>query len=244
MIRAFAILAGCLSFFASPPAPEPPESLEELMSWLQAIPTYPQARRQNPEASVRRHDVTIFRFDRLPWETVEFAAIASGKYAPNPHGSYAVQLPVSCHPDGAPAIESRQAWYVFVAGQLTSFDHYEIGENCEVVSSFGRSGSLEDDIDFLRYLRVRHHPVRPYGACEAIDVYERALAYAAVKRWDEARAVMGFADRTAPVTPDGRVAAAATKPQCSKTAQRLRARVRRQLEQAPAVAGPVWPGMP
>ncbi len=191
----------------------------------------------SPETRVRRHDIEVFRYDRLPWEPIDSDAILSGEYAPTSDASYGVRVGVYCWWDEEPSVggsrtESRVLWYVVAGGRLRSWDHFDFDptQGCAPRASFHRGDDV--DLDFVIDLRRDPGLIEHRRTCPSVEAYGRALAYVDARRTQEARALLAFGDRTVELDARGDVVRAATGLACIEPARALRRRLRQRL--------PVW----
>ena len=218
--------------------PSPRATLADVVRFLDAIPSESwRERPYTPENRVRRHEIQVLRFDVLPWEEIDPAAVLSQEYAAVAEARYGVRVGVSCwweDEGGARESESRVLWYVVAGGRLRSYDHFAFDpeRGCAPGLAF-RRGS-EADLDFVIALRGGDACCVSYGrTCPSVEAHERGLAYVAAGRLEEAAALLAFGDAFLGLDAKGEVVSAATERRCLQAARKSR----RALHERVAVGG-------
>jgi hypothetical protein len=163
--------------------PAPPvagDSLEKTLASLQTAPEGPF------RVSVR--ELRLLRVDVEPWEILSDVAGTDAS-------TIAVIADRRCR--GRQGIHffssERVSWYIFVAGGLVSYDHFEFDDACEP-----RNHYLPSQIEFLtteqaliRYAASRY----PESAPTTEELLGKGLALVSVDRLPDARRMLRKADR-------------------------------------------------
>jgi hypothetical protein len=137
-------------------------------------------------------ELRVLRIDTLPWVTTEVDAVLAG----SDHPDLGAVVQRRCR--GRKGIDffasERVSWYVFVAGELVSYDHFEFGESCEPENHYLPSPAPQVGIErtLLRYAATR------YPASAAPTTAERlskGLALVSADRLPDAEQMLQKADR-------------------------------------------------
>ena len=88
----------------------------------------------------------------------------------------------------------RASWYVFEAGQLHAFDHYEFGDGCGAHNVFRPSPPAEvaRERTLVRFVAQRY----PRARGTVVEGMEKGLAFVEVGRLDDAEAQYDAGTRT------------------------------------------------
>lgn len=166
--------------------PGPPlagDSLEKTLATLQAGTEGP--------ASVSIRELRLLRVDLEPWETVSADTALAGSEAQR----IALIAPLDCR--GRRGIHffslERVPWYIFAAGELVSFDHFEFDEACQPRNHYLASSAeyLATERALVRYAASRY----PESAPTAEEMLGKGLALVAADRLAEAKRMLRRADR-------------------------------------------------
>jgi hypothetical protein len=167
----------------TPAPPQAGDSVEETLASIHARPEGPF------DVSVR--ELRLLRVDTAPWEPLGADAAAAGSEA---QGIGAI---VHRRCKGRQGIRffgsERVSWYVFVAGKLVSYDHYEFGESCEPESHYLPSPAehVETERALIRYAASRY----PESAPTTAERLGKGLALVSAKRLPDAKRMLRSADR-------------------------------------------------
>ncbi len=166
--------------------PRPPlagDSLEETLASLQTGPEGPF------EVSVR--ELRVLRVDVEPWETLSVDSAVAGPEAQ----IIAVIADRRCK--GRQGIRffgsERVSWYLFVAGGLVSYDHFEFGEACEPRNHYlpSRAEHLATERALIRDAARRY----PESTPTTEEMLSRGLALVSAGRLPDAERMLRSADR-------------------------------------------------
>jgi hypothetical protein len=159
------------------------DSLEQTLALLQTKPEDPF------EVSVL--EFRVLRADVEPWETLSVdSAIATPEAQ-----IIALIAPQRCK--GRRGIHffgsERVSWYIFVAGGLVSYDHFEFGEACEPANHYlpSRGEQLATERALVRYAASRY----PESAPTTEEMLGKGLALVSAGRLPEAERLLRSADR-------------------------------------------------
>ncbi len=166
--------------------PAPPvsgDSFEETLASVHAEPGDPL------QVSVR--ELRVMRVDVEPWEVLDPDSAAKG-----PEGQ---TLAMIAHRRckgrrGLEFFESeRVSWYVFVAGKLVSYDHFEFDGDCEPRNHYAPSGAerLETERALLRYTARAY----PESASTTAERIRKGMALVSADRLADAERVLRSVDR-------------------------------------------------
>lgn len=166
--------------------PAPPvtgDSFEETLASIHAGPGDP--------LSVSVRELRVMRVDVEPWEVVEPDSVADGPEEQT--------LGMIAHRrcKGRKGIEffgsERVSWYVFVAGKLVSFDHFEFGAECAPENHYAPSAAehLATEQALLRYAS-RAYPESVPTTAERIG---KGVALVSADRLADAERMLRHADR-------------------------------------------------
>jgi len=200
------------------------DSLEQTLASLQTKPEGP--------FEVSLLELRVLRVDVEPWETL---SVDSAIAAPEAQ-IIALIAPQRCK--GRQGIHffgsERVSWYIFVAGGLVSYDHFEFGEACEPANQYlpSRGEHLATERALVRYAASRY----PESAPTTEEMLGKGLALVPAGRLSEAKRMLRSADRKIDFMP----AKIETSPQEDREAleeeeKRLRA-MRAKLSRAIAAA--------
>jgi len=123
------------------------DSLEETLASIQARP--------EGASNVSVRELRLLRVDVEPWETLSVESALAGPE----EQTIGVIAHRRCK--GRQGLHffgsERTSWYVFTAGKLTSYDHFEFGEACETQNYYLPSNSeyLTTERTLLRYASSR-----------------------------------------------------------------------------------------
>jgi hypothetical protein len=166
--------------------PTPPvagDSFEETLASLQTGPEGPF------EVSVQ--ELRVLRVDVEPWETLSIDAALAGPEA------QIIALTADRHCAGRRGIRffgsERVSWYLFVAGGLVSYDHFEFGEACEPRNHYlpSRAAHLATERALSRDAARRY----PESTHTTEEMLSRGLALVSVGRLPDAERMLRRADR-------------------------------------------------
>jgi hypothetical protein len=183
-------LVGCATDYAgryrhahpdwTPAPPVAGDSLEKTLAFLQTAPEGPS------RVSVR--ELRLLRVDVEPWEILSDVAGTEAS-------TIAVIADRRCR--GRHGIHffnsERVAWYIFVAGELASYDHFEFGEACEPQNHYlpSRIELLTTERALIRYAASRY----PESTPTTEERLNKGLALVSVERLPDARRMLREADR-------------------------------------------------
>jgi len=159
------------------------DSLEQTLALLQTKPEGPF------EVSVQ--ELRVLRVDVEPWEAL---SLDSAVAAPEAQ-IIALIAPQRCK--GRRGIRffgsERVSWYVFAAGGLVSFDHFEFGEACKPANHYlpSRAEHLATERALVRYAASRYPESTP-GTEEMLG---KGLALVSAGRISDAKRMLRSADR-------------------------------------------------
>jgi hypothetical protein len=167
----------------TPAPPSSGDSLEETMASIRARTDGPQ--------QVSVGELRVLRVDVEPWETI---SVDSGVA-----GSEAQMIGAVAHRrcKGRRGIHffgsERVSWYIFVAGELVSYDHFEFGEACEPENHYLPSSAeqLATERALIRYAARRYPESTPTTA----EMLSKGLALVAADRLPDAEKMLRDADR-------------------------------------------------
>ena len=159
------------------------DSLAETLASIHAGPGGP--------AEVSVTELRVLRVDVQPWETLSAAAALAGPE----EQSIGVIAHRRCkgrrglHFFGS----ERTSWYVFAAGKLAAYDHFEFGEACEAQDYYLPSSAehLATERTLLRYAASRY----PTSAPTTEEKLSKGLALVAADRLPDAERMLKDADR-------------------------------------------------
>jgi hypothetical protein len=163
--------------------PAPPvagDSLEKTLASLQTTPEGPF------RVSVR--ELRLLRVDVEPWEILSDVAGTEAS-------TIGVIADRRCR--GRQGIDffdsERFAWYIFVAGELVSYDHFEFGETCEPQNHYlpSRIELLSTERALIRYAASRY----PESMPTTEELLSKGLALVSVDRLPDAKRMLRTADR-------------------------------------------------
>jgi hypothetical protein len=168
----------------TPAPPRAGDSPEETLASLQSEPEGPL------RISVR--ELRVLRVDVEPWEELSLD--------PGVIGDEGQSIGVVAHRRcrGRQGIRffgsERASWYLFVAGGLVSFDHFEFGGACEPVNHYlpSRAEHLATERALLRYAATRY-PESTTPTTE--ELLGKGLALVSADRLSEAKRMLRKADR-------------------------------------------------
>jgi hypothetical protein len=167
----------------TPAPPRPGDSFEETLASIHAGPEGPF------EVSVG--ELRLLRVDTVPWEPLSVDAAVAGSEEQN-IGAIAHRR---C--EGRQGIRffgsERVSWYVFVAGKLVSYDHYEFGESCEPENYYlpSRAEHVATERTLIRYA-ASHYPESTPTTAERLS---KGLALVSADRLPDAERMLRNADR-------------------------------------------------
>jgi hypothetical protein len=226
---------GCASDYAeryrlahpgwTPAPPQAGDSFEETMASLHAEAEKP--------LRVSVGELRVLRVDNLPWVTIEVDAALAGSDQPD------LGAVVQRRCRGRKGIDffssERVSWYVFVAGELVSYDHFEFGESCQPENHYLPSPAPRVGIErtLLRYAATRYPESAAPTTAEKLG---KGLALVSADRLPDAERMLQKADRDL----DARAGEGATLDEDEREAfeeeeKRLRA-MRAELSRAVAAA--------
>ena len=166
--------------------PKPPvagDSLEETVASLQTGPGDPF------DVSVR--ELRVLRVDVEPWETL---SVDSAVARPEAQTLAAI---ADRHCEGRRGIHffdsERVSWFLFVAGGLVSYDHFEFGDGCEPRNHYlpSHAEHLATERALIRDAARRY----PESAYTTDEMLSRGMALVAVGRIPEAKRMLRGVDR-------------------------------------------------
>ncbi len=185
--------AGCATDYAesyrrahpdwTPAPPVAGDSLERTLASLQTGPEGPF------RVSVRK--LRLLRVDVEPWETLSVDSGVAGTEA----SIIGVIADRRCR--GRRGIHffgsERVSWYIFQAGGLVSYDHFEFGEACEPRNHYlpSRIELLATEQALVRYAASRY----PGSVPTTEEMLSKGLALVAAGRLPDAERILRDADR-------------------------------------------------
>jgi len=168
----------------TPAPPRAGDSFEETIASL-------HAEAQKP-LRVSVGELRVLRVDTLPWVTIEVDAVLAGSDQPD------LGAIVQRRCRGREGIDffssERISWYVFVGGELVSYDHFEFGEACEPENHYLPSPAPQVGIErtLIRYAATRHPEAAAPATAEKLS---KGLALLAADRLPDAERMLRNADR-------------------------------------------------
>jgi hypothetical protein len=166
--------------------PMPPvagDSLEETVASLQIGPGDPF------EVSVR--ELRVLRVDVEPWENLSVDSAVARTEAQT------LAAIADRHCKGRRGIHffdsARVSWFLFVAGELVSYDHFEFGDACEPHNHYlpSHTEHLPAERALIRDAARRY----PESAYTTDEMLSRGMALVAVGRLPEAKQMLRRVDR-------------------------------------------------
>jgi hypothetical protein len=166
--------------------PAPPvsgDSVEETLASIHAGPGAPL------EVSVR--ELRVLRVDVEPWEVLEPDSVVAGPEEQT--------LGMIAHRrcKGRRGIQflgsERVSWYVFVAGELVSYDHFEFDADCEPENHYAPSGAehLATERALVRYAASAY----PESVPTTAERISKGMALVSADRLPDAERMLRHADR-------------------------------------------------
>ena len=167
----------------TPGPPASGDSFEETLASIHAGPGDP--------LSVSVQELRVLRVDVEPWEVLDPDSAAEG-----PEGQ---TLAMIAHRrcKGRRGLEflgsERVSWYVFVAGKLASYDHFEFDGDCEPRNHYVPSGAeqLGTEQALLRYTARAY----PESASTTAERIRKGMALVSADRLDDAEKMLRSVDR-------------------------------------------------
>jgi hypothetical protein len=166
--------------------PRPPVAGDSLEKTLASLQT---GKEGAFEVSVR--ELRLLRVDVEPWETL---SVDSALARPEEQTIGMIAHRRCKGRQGLRFFESeRTSWYVFAAGELVSYDHFEFDETCEPQNDYLPSGAerLATERTLLRYATSRY----PGSAPTTAERLSKGLALVAADRLPDAERMLKNADR-------------------------------------------------
>jgi hypothetical protein len=166
----------------TPTPPHPGDTIEETLASIHAGP-------EKLQVSVR--ELRVLRVDVDPWEALSVDSVATGSEA-QIIGAIAYRR---CW--GRQGIRffrsERASWYVFVAGELTFYDHFEFGEFCEPENHYLPSSTahLATERGLVRFAARRY----PESAPTTEERLSKGVALVSAGRLPDAKKMLRSADR-------------------------------------------------
>lgn len=166
--------------------PAPPvagDSLERTLASLQTGPEGPF------RVSVR--ELRLLRVDVEPWETLSVESALAG---PDEQTIGVIAHRRCKGHQGLHFFGSeRTAWYIFAAGKLVFYDHFEFGAACEARNDYlpGNSEYLATERTLVRYAASRYPEFTPTTE----EKLSRGMALVAADRLPDAERMLKQADR-------------------------------------------------
>jgi hypothetical protein len=167
----------------TPELPHPGGAVEETLASIHAGPE------ESLHVSVR--ELRVLRVDVEPWETLSVDSIATGPE----EQIIGVIAHRRCR--GRQGIRffgsERASWYLFVAGRLTSYDHFEFGESCAPENHYVPSSTahVATERALVRYAARRY----PESAPTTEEMLSKGVALVSAARLSDAKKMLRCADR-------------------------------------------------
>jgi hypothetical protein len=141
------------------------------------------------DVSVR--ELRVMRVDVEPWEVLSVDSVAAGP----PQQIIGVIAARRCNERrGIRFYETgRVSWYIFVGGELTSYDHFEFGETCRALNHYlpSRAEQVSTERALIRYAAQRH----PASAPTTEEMLGKGMALVSADRLSDAERMLRNADR-------------------------------------------------
>jgi hypothetical protein len=208
----------------TPAPPRAGDGFEETVASIHAGPEGPF------DVSVR--ELRVLRVDSAPWETLSVDSAAAGS------GEWIVGAIALRRCKGRRGIRfftsERVSWYVFAAGRLVSYDHFEFGEACETENHYlpSRAEHLATERALIRYAASRY----PGSAPTTAEMLSKGLALVSADRLPDAERMLRTADRALDsMTNEGEALPEEEREAFAEEEKRLRA-MRARLSRAIAAA--------
>jgi hypothetical protein len=166
--------------------PAPPHSGGAIEETLASIHAGPE---KSLEVSIR--ELRVLRVDVEPWETLSVDSVATG----SEERVIGVIAHRRCR--GRQGIRffgsERASWYLFVAGELTSYDHFEFGDSCAPENHYLPSSAahLATERALVRYAARRY----PESAPTTEEILSKGVALVSAARLSDAKKMLRSADR-------------------------------------------------
>jgi hypothetical protein len=167
-------------------APAPPRAGDSFEETVASIHARPEG---SFDVSVR--ELRVLRVDSAPWETL---SVDSAAAEPEEWVIGAIALRRCKGRRGIRFFSSeRVEWYIFAAGGLISYDHFEFGEGCETENHYlpSRAEHLTTERALIRYAASRYPDSVPTTA----EMLSKGLALVAADRLSDAERMLRSADR-------------------------------------------------
>lgn len=159
------------------------DSLEAILASIYAGPGAP--------AEVSVPELRVLRVDVEPWQklTAESALAATGEQSIGVIAHRRCKGRQGLHFFGS----ERTSWYIFAAGKLVAYDHFEFGEACEPQNCYLPSDHelVATERTLVRYAASRYPELTPTTAEEL----SRGMALVAADRLPDAERMLKHADR-------------------------------------------------
>ena len=167
----------------TPTPPHPGGSIEETLASIHA------GSEGSLQVSVR--ELRVLRVDVEPWETLSVDSVSMGSEA-QIIGAIAHRR---CRERRGIRFfgSERASWYVFVAGELTFYDHFEFGELCEPENHYLPSSTahLATERALVRFAARRY----PESAPTTEERLSKGAALVSAGRLPDAKRMLRSADR-------------------------------------------------
>jgi len=209
----------------TPTPPLPGGSIEETLASIHG----------GPEGSlqVTVRELRVLRVDVEPWETLSVDSVAVG--------SEEQIIGVIAHRrcKGRRGIRffgsERASWYVFVSGELTSYDHFEFGESCQPENHYLPSSTahVATERALIRYAARRY----PESAPPTEEMLSKGVALVSAGRLPDAERMLRSADRELDLMAEEREDLPEKEREAFEEQERRLRAMRAKLSRAIAAAG-------
>jgi hypothetical protein len=208
----------------TPEPPHPGGAVEETLASIHA------GAEESLHVSVG--ELRVLRVDVEPWETLSVDSVAA---EPEEQIIGVIAHRRCWGRQGIHFFGSKRAsWYLFVAGELTSFDHFEFGDSCAPENHYLPSSTehLATERALVRYAARRY----PESAPTTEEMLSKGMALVSASRLADAKKMLRNADRELDLMAAGSKDLSAEEKEAFEERERRLRAMRARLSRAIAAA--------